>query len=85
MAIGSTIAAADYVAIQDKAQALLGIGSGSRGYNQTVISSDVVPGNEITKEQWDLLKTDIINILFHQEGALPSIITINRGDVSHLT
>jgi len=81
MAIGSTIAAADYVAIQDKAQALLGIGSGSRGYNQTVISSDVVPGNEITKEQWDLLKTDIINILFHQEGALPSIITINRGDV----
>jgi hypothetical protein len=81
MAIGSTIAAANYVAIQDKAQALLGIGSGSRGYNQTVISSDVFTGNQITKEQWDLLKTDIVNILFHQEGSLPSIITVNRGDV----
>ena len=81
MTIGSTIAAANYVAIQDKAQALLGTGSGSRGYNQTVISSDVLAGAQITKEQWDLLKTDIINILFHQEGSLPSIITINRGDV----
>jgi hypothetical protein len=81
MTIGSTIAAANYVAIQDKAQALLGTGSGSRGYNQTVISSDVFAGNQITKEQWDLLKTDIINILFHQEGSLPSIITINSGDV----
>jgi hypothetical protein len=81
MTIGSTIAAANYVAIQDKAQALLGTGSGSRGYNQTVISSDVLTGAEITKEQWDLLKTDIVNILFHQEGSLPSIITINRGDV----
>ena len=80
MTTGSTIFASDYVAIQDKAQALLGIGSGNRGYGQTVQSSDVFVGNEITKDQWDLLRYDIINIRLHQDGVLPNIVTINRGD-----
>lgn len=80
MATGSTIFASDYVAIQDKAQALLGIGSGNRGYGQVVQSSDVFVGNEITKDQWDLLRYDIINIRLHQDGVLPNIVTVNRGD-----
>lgn len=80
MTTGSRIFASDYVAIQDKAQALLGIGSGSRGYGQTVQSSDVFVGNEITKVQWDLLRFDIINIRLHQDGVLPDIVTVNKGD-----
>jgi hypothetical protein len=81
MTTGSNITAAGFVTIQNKAESLLGTGAGSRGYNQTVVSSDVFPGNQITRAQWDLLKTDIINILYHQNGELPNIITVNSGDV----
>jgi hypothetical protein len=81
MTIGSDITAAGFVTIQNKAESLLGAGAGSRGYNQSVISSDVFTGNQITREQWDLLKTDIINILYHQNGELPNIVTVNSGDV----
>lgn len=80
MARGSEILALDYVTIQNKAEALLGAGSITRGYGQSVASTDVAIGNTITKEQWDLLRFDIVNIRVHQDGALPSIITVNRGD-----
>ena len=79
--IGSDIGAVDYVTIQDKAQLLLGTGTGSRGYGQTVQSADVFTGNQITKEQWDLLRYDITSIKYHQDGALPNIVTVNVGDV----
>jgi len=81
MTIGSDITAAEFVTIQNKAESLLGPGSGPRGYNQTVLSSDVFSGNQIEREQWDLLKTDIINILYHQNGQVPNIVTVNRGDL----
>ena len=81
MTIGSNITAAGFVTIQNKAESLLGPGAGTRGYNQTVVSSDVFTGNEIRRSQWDLLKTDIINILYHQNGELPIIATVNAGDV----
>jgi hypothetical protein len=81
MTIGSDITAAGFVTIQNKAESLLGTGAGSRGYNQTVVSSDVFTGNQITQVQWDLLKTDIINVLYHQNGELPNIVTVNSGDV----
>jgi hypothetical protein len=81
MTIGSNITAAEFVTIQNKAESLLGPGAGTRGYNQTVVSSDVFSGNQITRAQWDLLKTDIINILYHQNGELPNIVTVNSGDV----
>jgi len=80
MAIGTSIASAEYVTIQNKAQSLIGTGSGTRGYGQTVQSSDVFTGNIITKAQWDLLRFDIINIKFHQDGVLPDIVTVNVGD-----
>ena len=79
--IGSEIGAVDYVTIQNKAQLILGTGTGSRGYGQTVQSADVFTGNEITKAQWDLLRYDITNIRYHQDGILPSIVTVNTGDV----
>jgi len=79
--IGTDIGAVDYVTIQDKAQRLLGTGTGSRGYGQTVQSADVFSGNQITKAQWDLLRYDIVNIRYHQDGLLPSIVEIQPGDV----
>lgn len=79
--IGTDIGAVDYVTIQDKAQLILGTGTGSRGYGQTVQSSDVFTGNQITKAQWDLLRYDIVNIRYHQDGTLPNIVTVNVGDL----
>ena len=64
MTQGTNILAAQYVAIQDKAESLIGAGSVTRGYGQAVQSADVFTGNTITKAQWDLIKFDIINILF---------------------
>ena len=80
MTSGTSIFASQYVAIQDKAESLLGAGSTTKGYGQTVQSSDVVVGNMITKAQWDLLRYDIINIKFHQDGVLPTIVQVNVGD-----
>ncbi len=81
MTTGSDISSADYVAIQNKAELLLGTGSGSRGYGQTVQSSDVFSGNAITKAQWDALRFDIVNIKYHQDGELPNIVVVNVGDL----
>lgn len=81
MTTGTTIFASQFVTIQDKAQSLLGTGSGTRGYGQTVLSSDVFTGNAITKAQWDALRYDIINIKIHQDGFPPSIVQVNAGDV----
>jgi len=74
--IGTDIGAVDYVTIQDKAQLILGTGTGSRGYGQTVQSADVFTGNQITKAQWDLLRYDIVNIRYHQDGVVPAIVEV---------
>lgn len=81
MTTGSDISSADYVTIQNKAELLLGTGSGSRGYGQTIQSSDVFTGNTITKAQWDALRYDIVNIKYHQDGEIPNIVTVNVGDL----
>ena len=81
MAVGDQIQATDYNAIRAKIVSILGTGTGPRGYGQTPVSSDVVPGNDITKAQWDLLKTDLITIKYHQEGDTPTIVNIANGDV----
>jgi hypothetical protein len=80
MTTGSNIAAVDYVTIQNKAESLLGAGSTTRGYGQTVQSTDVFTGNTITKAQWDALRFDVINIRLHQDGVLPNIVQVNVGD-----
>jgi hypothetical protein len=80
MTSGTNVFAAQYVAIQNKAESMIGTGSGTLGYGQTVQSSDVFSGNLITKAQWDLIKFDIINIKFHQDGNIPPVATINADD-----
>jgi hypothetical protein len=59
---------------------MIGTGSGTLGYGQTVQSSDVFTGNLITKAQWDLLKFDIINIRLHQTGDISQVVNVNVGD-----
>ncbi len=81
MATGSEITASGLKTIQDKAELLLGTGSGTRGYGQTVLSADYSPGTEIRKAHWDALRFDIINIRLHQDGTLPPIVQVNAGDL----
>lgn len=80
MTSGTNVFAAQYVAIQNKAESMIGTGSGTLGYGQTVQSSDVFSGNTITKAQWDLIKFDIINIKLHQDGDIPPVVNVNVGD-----
>lgn len=80
MTLGTNVLAAQYVAIQNKAESMIGTGSGTLGYGQTVQSSDVFTGNLITKTQWDQIKFDIINIKLHQDGTIPPVVNVNVGD-----
>jgi hypothetical protein len=80
MTSGTSIFASQYVTIQDKAESLLGTGSATRGYGQTVQSADVFIGNSITKAQWDLLRFDVINIKLHQDGVIPPVVQVAVGD-----
>ena len=70
------VTAVDYNTIRDKVVSILGTGSSTRGYGQTIQSTAVSEGNTITKAQWDALRYDIINIKLHQDGELPAIATV---------
>jgi hypothetical protein len=74
------IAATDYNAIRNKIIAILGTGSGQQGYGQPISSSAVFAGNNITKNQWDLLRYDLTNAKIHQDGVSPTIVTVSSGD-----
>ncbi len=77
---GDQIYALDYNTIRNKVASVLGSGSGTRGYGQTLVSSGVFAGNVIAKAHWDNLRYDIINAYVHQTGLIPSIVTVNSGD-----
>jgi len=70
----SNIEALDYNSIRTKVLEVLGIGSGTYGYGQSLQSTPAVSGQIITKAQWEGLRYDIINIKVHQDGTTPSIV-----------
>lgn len=77
---GSQIDDQDYNSLQDRAQLLLGPGSGSRGYGQVLQTADVFVGNIVTAAQWNLLRDDILSIRAHQDGTAPFAIQVVRGN-----
>jgi hypothetical protein len=88
MSVGTEIQDSDYNAIRKKIIAVMGNGGtnpltdqadATFGYGQVLVSSNVTAGQEITKDQWDALRFDILNARIHQDGATPSIITAIRG------
>jgi len=66
---GTNILALDYNNIQSKIAQVLGVGSGTFGYNQTVLSSQVSVNQKITAVQWQNLYNDLIAARTHQTGA----------------
>jgi hypothetical protein len=66
--VGTNILALDYNNIQSKISQVLGVGSGTYGYNQTVLSNQVSVNQKITAVQWQNLYTDLITARTHQTG-----------------
>jgi hypothetical protein len=79
MAVGSIIEDTDYNAIRAKIVNIMGPGSGQFGYGQAIVSSEVDRGLNITKDQWDALRYDILNARLHQDGLQPTIAEAVRG------
>jgi hypothetical protein len=89
MSVGTEIQDSDYNAIRKKIIAVIGNGGtnpltdqtdATFGYGQVLVSSDVTAGQEITKDQWDALRFDILNARIHQDGVTPSIVSAARGE-----
>ena len=62
------IIATDYNLIQSKVASVLGEGSGTTGYGQTVASSQVGQFSKITVAQWNNLRSDLLRARQHQTG-----------------
>lgn len=71
MAVEDIISAARYNFIQGRIAALLGPGSGDKGYNNTVTSYAVPVASEVTAEHMNNLKKDYTSIYVHLFGSLP--------------
>jgi hypothetical protein len=73
---GTLIRATDFNTLQTQVSDLLGSGSASFGYGQSVASSQVTAfTDEITALQWATLKSDILKIAAHQGNSADPIIT----------
>ena len=81
--IGQTIGEAEYTTIRSGIVLVMGTpggtGVGASGYNQSIASSAVSPGDKITAAAWNTLKTDIDKAYTHQVGSAPSpaLATVN--------
>lgn len=62
------ILATDYNVIQSKIASVMGEGSGTKGYGQTIASSQVGQFAKITASQWNNLRTDVLRARQHQTG-----------------
>lgn len=83
MAFGTNqlIEAADYNQIRNTIIAIMGTGSGDKGYGQTLMSSAVSATGTVLKNDWDLLRYDIANARIHQTNSTPTIADPSVGDV----
>lgn len=62
------IIASDYNTIQSKIALVMGTGTGTSGYGQSVASNQVGQFSKITVAQWNNLRNDIIRARQHQTG-----------------
>jgi hypothetical protein len=66
--VNTLIIASDYNEIQSKIATVMGSGSGTTGYGQTLASNQVGQYDKITVNQWNNLRDDIIRCRQHQTG-----------------
>ena len=80
MAQYTTILANEFNAIQTTVSNVLGTGSSTRGYGSTVSSSQVSTGTNITKTQFDNLKTDLDRCYGHISGGSSGATSVVVGN-----
>src|SRR6056300_1408724 len=80
MAVGDIISQSRYNELQGKISALLGVGSGAKGYNNTVSSNPVAEGNEVLVSDMNNLYTDFEKVYIHINNTAP--VTINTVTTS---
>ena len=66
--VGQKIEATDYNSIQNKIAGILGTGSGTSGYGQSVSSSAIAAGDKINLSGWLNLRADLRAAREHQLG-----------------
>lgn len=81
VSVGDNITAAQYNGLQSRIATILGNGSGTNGYGQTLTSSQVSAGSVITAAQFDNLRTDLNKANNHQSGSNAGIGDIAVGQV----
>ena len=81
---GNKIESAEYIAIQSVIAPILGKGSSTSGYGQSVKSSSVgvVQNSKISQEQWSNLRDDIVACRQHQTGI--TILDKTYGEVGYI-
>src|SRR6056300_512549 len=79
--VGDDILAAQYNGLQSRLNTILGSGSGTDGYGQTLSSSQVLVNADVLASDMDNLLTDINKASNHQIGSNASIGNIAIGDV----
>jgi hypothetical protein len=84
---GSVILASDYNTIQSTIANVLGTGSGSFGYGQTVTSQQATAGTVISDQpapahQWNALYNDMVKIASHQGTNISGLVTAVTNNVS---
>lgn len=71
------ISATRYNILQGRIEQIMGVGSGTYGYNQTINSSPVPIGKEVTAADMNNLYLDVFNARRHQTGEAGSTIRAN--------
>lgn len=81
MAVGQIISARRYNELQGRILAILGQGSGDKGYNQGAASLPVPVGGIVYADNVNRLYNDMVKIYAHQTGVVPtSINTVATED-----
>tara|TARA_B100001287_G_C22686502_1_gene534072 strand:+ start:10411 stop:11325 length:915 start_codon:yes stop_codon:yes gene_type:complete len=75
MTVGDIISAFRYNELQGKINALLGIGSGDKGYNQTVSSSAIAVSDTVQVVDMNNLHTDFTKVYVHINNTTPPTIS----------
>lgn len=80
---GTRATATDFNSIQSTVNSVLGLGTATSGYGQTVTSSQVASGAVITVAQWTALRADLVKCRTHQTNLAvingAANIVANRG------
>jgi hypothetical protein len=80
MAVNDIIKEAEYNSIRNKLTAILGTGTETSGWGQTILSPAITAGNSVTINEFGRLRFDIINAWTHIFGSAPTPLQVVVGD-----